>query len=759
MADLAKKIVVLISLIHFVFSTSLSFAQEGQTVVSIIVEGNNRVDESTILYYIKTQEGEPLSKSQIRKDIEQVYGLGQFKDIRVDTRDAVGGVNVVFQVVEISSVGDVNIIGNDKVSESDIREKLELRRGATFHDHLIQEGIEQIKEIYQERGFFFAEIHVDTEKEKESLINVNIRIREGAKVEIKKVQFVGNKSLPDKELRDQIETSAATWFSFLDESGIYKKDILKLDVFRVEGYYHDHGFLRVRVLEPKIDINRVDKEINIIIPVEEGPQYRLGKVEISGSDQTVTDADIKKVIKSKLRQIYNSSEVREDILNITSLYSKKGYAYADVTPLTKINDERRTVDLTFEIDKGRKVYVGEIDIVGNNVTRDNVIRREFRLKEGELFDSKKMKRSKQRLNNLRYFEDVKIDTRRGASADLIDVTATVTERPTGSFTIGMGFSSVENLIFNASIAQDNLFGRGQSLKFSTNLSSRRSDFNINFTDRRVFDTEILGGIDLFNKESDFFSFESRSLGGGIRAGKSVSEWDWVGLNYRFEDVKISDVQPQNESAFLKNESRVTSRIIPSYLRDTRDDFLNPSKGWRHVVRFQLAGGILGGTDFIKTTYEGTYFHPLVGKLVGAVHAEISWADAYGGDDLPAFERFFMGGPTSLRGYTIRDIGPKDSSGDPLGGNQALLLNLELQYPFTKSFRAFAFYDRGNVYGGGNNISSTANDFDFGQMRDSIGLGIRFISPFGPLGFSYGFKLDKQEGDKDGEFHFSAGNAF
>ena len=190
-----------------------------------------------------------------------------------------------------------------------------------------------------------------------------------------------------------------------------------------------------------------------------------------------------------------------------------------------------------------------------------------------------------------------------------------------------------------------------------------------------------------------------------RIGVLESIFQRPGNKYR---GKFRDLQKRNnESAFLKNETRITSRIIPSYLRDTRDDFLNPSKGWRHVVRFELAGGILGGTDFIKTTYEGTYFHPLVGKLVGAVHAEISWADGYGGDDLPAFERFFMGGPTSLRGYTIRDIGPKDSSGDPLGGNQALLLNLELQYPFTKSFRAFAFYDRGNVYGGGNNISSTS----------------------------------------------------
>ncbi len=758
MAKINRKLISLFLLVSLAAFASVAFAQEGRIVRSIQIQGNHRVDESTILYYIKTEEGRPLSKAQIRKDIEQVYGLGQFKDIRVDTQDVAGGVDVIFKVVEISSIGDVNLVGNDKVPSGDIREKLGLNRGATFHNHLVQESTEEIIRLYHEKGFFFVDVQADTDITSENLVNINIRIREGEKVRIEKIRFVGNKSLPDKELRDQMQTQEESWFSWLDDSGIYKKDILKLDLFRLEGFYHDHGFLRVRVLEPKIDINRRDKEIHITIPIEEGTQYRVGKIEIQG-DGTLTDEEILKVMKTREKEIYNASQIRGDVLDVADMYSQKGFAYADVNPVTKIDDKNKTVDLAVEIEKGRKVYVGEISIVGNTTTRDNVIRREFRLKEGELFDSEKLKRSKQRINNLRFFEDVKIDTRRGDNLELIDLTATVTERPTGTFSVGAGFSSVENLIFNASVSQDNLFGRGQRLSFQTTLSSIRSDFNLIFTDPRIFDTEILGGIDVFNRDNDFFSFDRRTRGLGLRSGKSISEWDWVGLNYRFENVKISDVAPESEDAFLKNETRVTSRIGPSYIRDTRDDFLNPSKGWRHVVRFEFAGGILGGSDFVKTGYEVTYYRPLIGKLIGAIHGEFNWADAYGGDNLPAFERFFMGGPTSLRGYTIRDIGPKDSTGDPIGGNQALLFNLELQYPFTKAFRGFLFYDRGNVYGGGANISSTATTFDFGKMRDSIGAGIRFLSPFGPLGFSYGFKLDQRDDEKVGEFHFSAGSAF
>ena len=754
-----RQIFLLISLVILVFAFAPeTHAQDGGLVGSVKIQGNKRVDDSTILYYIKTRKGEPLSRNQIRKDIEQIYNLGQFKDIRVETQGGLDGLEVVFIVEEIPSIGDVVLRGNDKLSDDEIREKLALKRGTTFQEYMIQEAKEAIKLLYHEKGFFFVETSIDTKKSADNLTNINIRIREGEKVRIKNIRFVGNKSLVADDLKEQMETKAETWYSFLDDSGIYKKDILKLDMFRLEGFYHDNGYIRVRVLEPKIGINKKDKEINIIVPIEEGPQYRVRKISAQ-SDETLTEEEILKAIKIKVKDVYNVSGVRADILNITELYSQRGYAYADVNPVTKINDDSRTVDLSVAIDKGRKVYVGEISLLGNTRTLDNVIRREFRLKEGEVFDSEKLKRSKQRINNLQFFEDVKIDTRRGRDSDLIDIVTTVTERPTGSVSVGAGFSSVENFIFTAGISQDNFLGRGQKVVFSTSLSSLKSDFNLSLTDPRIFDTEILAGIDAFNRKSDFISFSSRNTGGGLRFGKAITEYDWVGLNYRFEDVEITDVDPDQETSFLKNEKRITSRISPTFIRDTRDNFLNPSTGWRHVVRFDLAGGVFGGANFHKMSYETSYYRPLIGKLVGMLHGQIAWADGYGDDKLPSFERYFLGGPSSLRGYTIRDIGPRDSAGDPIGGNQSLLINAELQYPFTKGFRGFVFYDRGNVYGGGPDIRTTTTTWDLLEMRDSIGAGVRFLSPFGPVGFAYGLKLDQADSENPGEFHFSAGSAF
>ncbi|MCA9483819.1 MAG: outer membrane protein assembly factor BamA [Nitrospina sp.] len=727
-------------------------------VRAVQVVGNERIDKATILYYIKTKTGEPLSQATVRRDIEQIFSLGQFKDIRVETQPKDGGVEVLYIVEEIPSIGDVQFSGNTQVENKDLRKAISLKRGATFKEHLVQDTVEKIKGVYQEKGYFFAEARVETSPAREGIVNVTVTIQEGEKVSIEEIRFSGNKSIESDDLEDQMETEEETWFSFLDESGIYKKDILKLDLLRLEAFYQDHGFVKVRVLDPKIDINRKDKAIYITIPIEEGPQYRVGSVKVQGDD-TYTEEELLSVVQLKNNDIYDISKLRKDIITITDLYSARGYAYADVLPATQLNDEKKLVELEIKVNRGRKVYVGEIQIAGNTKTRDNVIRREFRIQEGQLFDSIALKRTKQRLNNLQFFEDVKIDTHRGKDPDLIDISTTVTERPTGSLSLGAGFSSVENFIFNASITQDNLFGRGQRLNFSTDLSSRRTNFNLNFTDPRIFDTTVSLGIDLFNRRSQFFSFTSQSTGGGVRFGKALGEYNWAGLAYRFEQVEVSDVVAQNVNNNFRNQFVTTSRVSPSFIRDTRDNFLNPTKGQRHVVRFEVAGGILGGADFTKTSYEVSYYHPLIEKLVFAIHGAVNYGNGFNGQELPLFERYFMGGASSLRGFTIQQVGPKDAFGNVVGGDQSLLLNVELQYPITNEFRLFTFYDRGNVYGSGFDTSTTAEVMDLTEMRHSIGAGVRFLSPFGPIGVAYGVKLDQRTGESAGEFHFSAGSAF
>ena len=745
----------ILALVSLVYVLPLS-AQEGEVIESLKIVGNKRIDESTILYYIKSKPGTILSKSQIRKDIEQIFSLGQFKDIQVDTQSQLKGLEVKFVVEEIPSIGNVEILGNSKIETNDIREKIGLRRGATFNEHIVQESKKEILKAYKEKGYFFAETRIETNRGSENLVDVVIRISEGEKVKIEKIRFSGNKAFKDKKLAEQMQTEARTWYDFLDDSGVYQKDILKLDMFRIEGFYQDNGYLRAKVLEPRIDVNKKARQIHIIIPVEEGPQFRIKSLDVKG-DNTISHDDIKKSLLTKKGDIYNVSQLRQDIVTVTDLYSAKGFAYAEANPITEIDDKARTVSLSIDIDKGKKVYVGKINMLGNIKTKDNVIRREFRLKEGQLFDGTKLKRSKQRINNLNFFEDVKIDTKRGESPELIDILATVTEKPTGTFTVGAGFSNVENLIFTTSIAQNNLFGNGHRVNLTASLSSIRTNFNLGLTEPRLFDSEILLGLDAFNQDQNFLSFNSLTSGAGFRFGKNISEYENLGIGYRFENVEVTGVSAANATTFLRNQTRTTSRVSPTYVYDSRDNFLNPSQGWRHMLRFEFAG--LGGLKFTRSRYDITYYRPLVGKLVGAGHARVSFAEGYDGDTLPVFERYFMGGPTTLRGFTIQDIGPKDLTGNPVGGSKALLLNLELQYPFTKSIRGFVFYDRGNVYGNGPIMTTTTKNFDLAEMRHSIGAGFRFISPFGPMGFAYGVKLDPRTGEEIGQFHFSAGSAF
>ena len=511
---------------------------------------------------------------------------------------------------------------------------------------------------------------MDTAINTNGLMDITVKIEEGEKVKIDQIRFVGNKAFDNGDLEDVMETEETWFFSFIDESGIYKKDVLKVDILRIEAFYQDNGYIRVRVHEPKIEVNREDKEIYIEIKIEEGLQYKFGKITAQDVEE-FKGPDLLADLKSKPDAVYNISSLREDILNITEKFSEKGFAYTDVNPKAAINDQTRVVDLDIQINPGRRVYVGKINVIGNTRTRDNVVRREFRFKEGELFNSKKLKRSKQRINNLGFFESVKIDTHRGDMPGQIDIDATITERPTGSISFGAGFSSVDKVIFNASIAQDNIFGTGRKANLSADISARRSNFNIQLSEPRVFDSDVSAAINLFNRRSNFFSFDTRSQGGGMTFGKNLSETDWAGLNYRFSKVKISDVLIP--TPILKNETRNTSRIGATFINDSRDNFINPSKGWRHVVRSEYAGSFLGGADFYKAGYEITYYRKLFGKLVGAVHGAVNFADGYNNEDLPAFERYFMGGANSLRGFTLREVGPLTAVGDPLGGENRFYL--------------------------------------------------------------------------------------
>lgn len=726
-------------------------------ITEIKINGNKRINESTILYYIHSKIGEYLSYETIRKDIQRIYDLGHFEDVKVDAEDYRNGVRITYLLDEIPAIRDFSFVGIKEGKESDILEKVSISRGATYNKTLIVDAVEKIKELYQDKGFCLTKVVPKTKMIKDkNQVDVVFHIKEGKKFGIEEIRFKGNKAFKDKELLKNIETKEKGLFSWLTQTGIYKKESLKTDLLRIEMFYRDHGYLKAAVGEPIVDIREKEEKVYITIPVEEGPQYKVSKISFSG-DETFTDSELRRSLKLKEGEVFSLSELREDITHVSQMYSAKGFAYADIIPQRELDDKKKTVSMEYKIDKGGKIYIGKISIAGNTNSRDKVIRREFRLKEGELFDSEKLKRTKERIMNTGFFEDVKITTKKGDDDKLVNVDVKVEEKPTGNISAGMGYSSYEKTLFNTSIAQNNFMGKGQRVSLEAGLSALRQDITFSFTEPYLFDREIQGGFSIYNSKLDYYNFKTNTTGGGVSLGKAIGEYIHVGTGYQFAHMKITGINALDETSWFYNRDDFTSRLTPYFTYDSRDDRFNPTTGFKTYLRGEIAG--LGGLRFHKTTLESSYYQPLYLGFIGMLHGKTGYAKGYGGDKLPNYENFFMGGSSDLRGFSFEEVGPVDSQGYSMGGSKMLLFNAEIQREIIKNFRALVFYDRGNVYGDGINITKTSRDFSLTNMRHSVGVGVRFFSPIGPIGLAYGWKLDQKLGERAGDFHFTMGGAF
>lgn len=720
---------------------------------AIEVRGNQKVETSTIQFYIRTRVGDEFSVTRIREDILRIYRLGFFKDVQVDVEEFEGGLRVTFIVVEEPLVRDVVITGTEAIKREEVESKLALKPSSVLNRNQVRDSLDKIKQLYQEKGYYFAEaeaVYTDVGPDE---IDLTIRITEGDKILIKRIAFVGNRAIESWELKDAMETKEANILSFITGSGVYQRETLRNDLRRLEALYQTRGFLRVEIAEPEVRVDQQAKGIFITINIKEQEQYRVGQVRVEGDD-LFSAAELKQLMRLQEGEIFDRAQLSNDVLRIGDRYSERGYAFAEVIPVTNIDQARRLVNLDVRIDRGPQVRVGRILIVGNEITRDKVIRRELRLNEGDLFDSSKLRRSRQRLGNLGFFEEIKLDTKRRLEEDLVDLEVSVKEQPTGAFTAGAGYSSTQSFIGTVSIRQNNLFGRGQRIALVAQLSRISADFTLSFTEPYFLDTPYSLGLEAFNRRFDFDSFESRETGGGLRFSRELGEHLRVGLGYRYEEIDITDVSEDASDRIKSLAGKSTSSIInPSLAWDSRDNVFNPSRGFYNLVSLDFAGGPLGAENqFYKAIGETNWYHPLVGDLVLSLRARLGYADGYGDKDLPLLERFFVGTQAAtIRGYRLRDVGPKDVNGDPIGGNSLLLLSGQVRFPVTQGLSLVGFIDAGNLYDKG--------DFDPTRLRTGVGAGIRFVTPLGPLALDWGFKLDRKPGERPSEVHFNIGTLF
>src|SRR5919109_2448872 len=752
-AALNISLLILLSLAFLPFQVCRGGESQAPRIRAIEVKGNKKVETSTIQFYIRTRVGDEFSVTRIREDILRIYRLGFFKDVQVDVEEFEGGLRVTFIVVEEPLVRNIIITGTQAIKREEVEGKLALKANAVLNRNQVRDSLDKIKQLYQEKGYYFAEaeaIYTDVSPDE---IDLTIRITEGEKILIKRITFVGNRAAEAWELKNAMETKEANLLSFITGSGVYQRETLRNDIRRIEALYQTRGFLRVEVGEPEVRVDQQANGIFITIAIKEQDQFRVGRVRVEGDDLFSAEA-LKRLMRLQEGEIFDRSQLSTDILQITDRYTERGYAFADVVPVTDIDQARRLVSVNVQIDRGPQVCVGRILIVGNEITRDKVVRREIRLNEGDLFDSNKLRRSRQRLGNLGFFEEVKLDTKRRPEEDLVDLEVQVKEQPTGAFTAGAGYSSTQSLIGTASIRQNNLFGLGERIALTAQLSRISADFNLSFTEPYFLDSPISLGLDAFNRRFDYTTFISRETGGGLRFSRALGEYVRAGLGYRYEAIDITHVAEDASLRIKQLAGRSTSSVVnPSLAWDSRDNALNPSRGFYDFLSLDVAGGPLGAENkFYKAIGEANWYYPLVSDIVLSLRGRVGYADGYGGKDLPLLERFFTGTQAvTIRGYRLRDVGPKDVNGDPIGGNSLVLLSSQVRFPITSGLSLVGFIDAGNLYDKG--------EFDPTRLRAGVGPGIRFVTPLGPLALDWGFKLHRKAGEKASEIHFNIGSLF
>ncbi len=744
---------------------SYSDGPEGKRVVAVHVVGNHRVDAETIVSKCLTRPGKPYSSYLVRTDIATLFKLGQFDDIQVDAEETAGGVVVTFRVKEKPAVVAVEHTGNKKIRDDRITPEIHVKVGDVYDARRVEEDRKRLLELYRKEGYVFASVETEA-KPVEGGVKVVYRIDEGSKVAVRRIVFSGNTVFKERQLRRVIATKRHNFMSWLTGSGVYNREVAKVDVDRIRAFYHNHGYIEAKVGGPEVALSKDRKWATVTFTIVEGRQFRVRKVELRGNRRLASE-ELLPQLETQPGQIYSREKVRQDIAKLTELYGDQGYFFVDIVPRTVPVEGKTELDLVFDIDEGKKAHIGRIDITGNDRTRDKVIRRELRFSEGDLYSTKKIRRSYERLNNLGYFDNVEIIPNRELGTEILDMEIRVKERPTGSLTMGAGWGSADGFLATFSVSEANLLGTGRKLNLALELGEQRTRVNLRYLEPYLLGYDMTGEVDVFNTLQQFNDFDRKSKGFALILSKSFGEYDSGEIGYRLDSLKIEPVTPDN--GVLATDT-VSSAVRLGWVHNTVDSRFDPTRGWRLATSTEWAGGLLGGdNDYAKVSGNYNWFHKLLWKSVFGFHFRAGYlADFEDNDqdkeDIYRLEGFYLGGINSLRGYEPRSVGPKsgDLTGRPhegiaLGGNLMLLSNLEVTFPLVQEagLKGVVFLDAGDTWGRQESV-------DLGELKFSTGFGVRWLSPMGPLRLEWGYKLSDSDDVADtnkSRFEFSIGGFF
>jgi outer membrane protein insertion porin family len=727
------------------------YAQELPIVNSIEIKGLKRIEESAVKSKITQKVGEPILMDKTSEDIKNIFKMGYFDDVRAEIEPLEGGIRLIYIVKEKPAIVKIEFQGNEEFDDSKLKEKITITIGSIADTVLIQDNANKLRAFYEEEGYWLSSIVPVIKKISADEVSLTYQIEEGSKVRIKRINAEGNKVISTRRIKKAMDTKEWWFFSFITSSGYYKKERMESDIEKIRDLYFNNGFIKVAVGEPKIQLTDDKKGMIITIPVSEGDQFKISSIEFSGN-KVFGDDEIKKRITMGPNNVFSKENLKKDILSISELYSENGYVLVSIAPDVIPDESKKLAKVTLKIDEGDRYKIGRIEISGNTKTRDKVIRREVRFDEGDIFNSAKIKRSYERINNLNFFETVEIIPKPQPEEKLVDMDIKVKERPTGFFSIGGGYSSEEGAIAMIDLTQGNLFGRGQTVKIRGELSGRTSYYDITFRDPWLMDKPILFSANIYKITREYIDYDKKATGFGISLGKILSEYWWGDIAYNFENAEIYNISDEASTIVKDQEGkRITSSITPSLVRDSRDNYLDPSKGSRKSIYLTYAG-IGGDNYFVKSEIDSAWYFP-IGKTTVMFRGRFGVATGVWGRKLPLYERFYLGGIYTIRGLGYGEAGPRDKeTGEEIGGTEELIFNTEYIFPIVSDakLKGVVFFDAGNAYESFN---------DFGTLRYTTGVGVRWISPIGPIRIEWGYNIDRKPGEQSSRVEFAFGTFF
>ncbi|NKB81479.1 MAG: outer membrane protein assembly factor BamA [Nitrospirales bacterium] len=725
------------------------------TIESLNVKGNQRIETTAIVSQLTIKLGDRITNAVIREQIQRIYDMGFFQDVDVRTEPMTGGVRVIFEVQEKPFAVEIIFDGNDHLSDDKLQEVITLRSQVFLDQQQLKISTEKIRGAYQQEGYHNVQVVPIVQAIDETKNRITFYVREGKLAKIKTVQFEGISVVKKSDLLNMMANREWSLFlSWFTDAGVLRREELSNDAERIKEVYANRGYLDTQVGLPAIELSEDKEWFTVTYPIVEGFPYIINTIQFSG--HTVFERqELEKEMVIHPGDVFQRAGLREEVSRITDLYGARGYSFAEVNPSLHTNPEEGIADITLTITEGSLISVREIRISGNDKTRDNVIRREIRINEQEVIDSVGIKRSFQRLNNLNFFETVEILPEQ-VEDDQVDLNVTVKEKPTGSFSIGGGFSTLDSFTLIANITEGNLFGRGYLGRIRGQLGGRRTLGVVTFRNPALFDSVTSLQLDGFRNRTDFLTYLQTRAGANVQFGRSFSEYVSGTFTLVGEHIKIDDPSSDAPEIILDQVgTQSTTGFRATLFRDSRDNYINPTEGSRTGIRMGVGTNLLGGSnDFYNVSVDGLKYTSLpFWSLVHGIRLRAGFAEGISGEALPLSEVFFVGGINTVRGFKFGRAGPVTDSGTLEGGNKQLILNNDLIFPILKDAKlnGVFFFDYGEGFPEGKNFSLS--------LRPAAGIELRWVSPFGPLRAALGKNLDPKNNEKKTVFEFSVGNVF